>query len=78
MYFRKSYLRTTVGQTRLNIAIIHIKRSYAKSILQLLIDRIMDIFGKRNHAILCAICTHFNYFIIYWVKQIRSVALIMF
>ena len=78
MYFRKSYLRTTVGQTRLSIAIIDIERSHAKLIFQLLIDRIMDIFGKRKNAIFYEIGTNFNYFIIYWVKQIRSVALIMF
>ena len=35
MYIRKSYLRSTIGQTRLNsIAIINIERSYTNRILQ--------------------------------------------
>ena len=35
MYIRKSYLRSTIGQTRLSsIAIINIERSYTNRILQ--------------------------------------------
>ena len=47
----KSNLRSTVGQGRLNsITVIYIERSYANCILQVLMDRIIDIFGKRkNH-----------------------------
>ena len=49
-YFRKSYLRSTVGQTRLNsVAIIYIERFYANLILQVLVERIIDIFGKRKN-----------------------------
>ena len=49
------YLQTfdftyTVGQTRVrNIAIIHIERSYPNYILQVSMDRIIDIFGEKNH-----------------------------
>ena len=50
-YLRKSYLRSTVGQTRLScIAIINIERSDAKRILQESIDRIIDIFGQRKNS----------------------------
>ena len=48
--FRKSYLRSTVGQTRLSsVSIIYIERFYANRILQVLKNRIIDIFGKRKN-----------------------------
>ena len=48
--FRKSYLTSTVGQTRLSsIAIIYIERSYANCVLQVSMDRIIDISGKRKN-----------------------------
>ena len=47
-YFRKSYLCTTMRQTRLSrIAIIEI--SNANRILQVSMDKIIDIFGKRKN-----------------------------
>ena len=48
-YFRKSYLRSAVGYTRLSIATIYIERSYANRIFQVLMDRIIDIFRKRKN-----------------------------
>ena len=46
----KSYLRSTMGQTRVSsLAIINIERSYANRLLQESMDRIIDIFGKRNN-----------------------------
>ena len=48
-HLRKSYLPSTVAQTRLSsITIINIERSYANRILQKSMDRINDIFGKRK------------------------------
>ena len=42
--------RSTVGQTRLSsIAIIYIERSYANRILQVSMDRIINIFVKRKN-----------------------------
>ena len=39
-----------MGQTRLiSIAIIYIERSYANGILQVSMDRIIDIFEKRKN-----------------------------
>ena len=35
-----------MGQTRLSISIIYIERSYVNRILQVSMDRIIDIFGK--------------------------------
>ena len=49
-YFRKSYLRSTVGQTRLSsMAIIYIEIFYANRILQVPKDKIIDIFRKRKN-----------------------------
>ena len=60
-----------------SITIIHIERTYANRILQVLIE--IYIFGKRkNREKFFAICTCFNYFVIYWVKKIGSIALIVF
>ena len=57
-------------QTRLiSVAVIYIEKFYANCILQVSMDRIIDIFGKK-------IC--FNYFVVYWVKKIGSIALIVF
>ena len=40
-----------MGQTRLSsTAIIYIERSYANRILQVLMDRIIDVFGKRKNC----------------------------
>ena len=40
-----------MGQTRLSsVAIICIERSYANRILQVSIDRIIDIFGKKKNG----------------------------
>ena len=72
-YLRKSYIRSTVGQTRLNsIAIINIARSYPKRIRRKSMDWIIDIFVKiknsesflLNNWILDPICTCFNDFVI--------------
>ena len=47
--FRKLYLRSTLGQIRLSsIATIYIERSYANCILQVSMDRVIDIFKKRK------------------------------
>ena len=48
-YFHKSSLRAIVSGTNKTDAIIYIERSYANCILQLLMDRIIDIFGKRKN-----------------------------
>ena len=41
---------STVGQTRLSsIAMINIDRSFANRILQILMDRIIDIFGQKKN-----------------------------
>ena len=46
----KLYLCSAVPKTRLSsIAIIYIERSYANSILQESMDRIIDFFGKRKN-----------------------------
>ena len=54
------YLRSTVGQTRLNsIVIVYIERSYVDRSLQVLMDRIIDIFGKRMrsvHVLIVLLC----------------------
>ena len=51
MYLRKSYLLSTVGQTRLSsVVIINIERTYANRIHQESMDRITDIFGKRKNS----------------------------
>ena len=49
-YFGKLYLNSTMGQTRLSsVPITYIERSYANSILQIWMDRIIDIFlGKEK------------------------------
>ena len=40
-----------MGQTRLSsIATIYIERSYANRILQVSMDRIIDVFGKRKNC----------------------------
>ena len=53
------YLRSTVGQTRLNSIIVYIERSYVDRSLQVLMDRIIDIFGKRMrsvHVLIVLLC----------------------
>ena len=45
----KTYLRSTMGQQRVsNIALINIERAYANSVVSNDMDRIIDIFGRRN------------------------------
>ena len=67
-----------MGQTKLSItAIIYIKRSCANHILQVSVDRIIDIFGRKNRESFMR-SVRFTYFVIYWVKKIRSIALIVF
>ena len=45
----KTYLRSTMGQQRVsNIALINIERAYANSVVNNDMDRIIDIFGRRN------------------------------
>ena len=47
----KTYLRNTMGQQRVSnvhIALINIERAYANSIVNNDMDRIIDIFGRRN------------------------------
>ena len=45
----KTYLRSTMGQQRVsNIALINTEREYANSVVNQDIDRISDIFGRRN------------------------------
>ena len=45
----KTYLRSTMGQQRAsNIALINIERAYANSVVNNDMDRIIDIFGRRN------------------------------
>ena len=49
-FLHQNYLRNTMGQTGLRrVAIINIKRSYANRILQELVNRIIDIIGKRKN-----------------------------
>ena len=45
----KTYLRSTMGQQRVsNIALINTERAYANSVVSNDMDRIIDIFGRRN------------------------------
>ena len=45
----KTYLRSTMGQQRVtNIALINIERAYANSVVNNDMDRVIDIFGRRN------------------------------
>ena len=45
----KTYLRSTMGQRRVNnIALLNIERTYAYSVVNNDMDRIIDIFGRRN------------------------------
>ena len=50
----KTYLRNTMGQQGVNnvsemfIALINIERAYANSVVNNDMDRIIDIFGRRN------------------------------
>ena len=45
----KTYLHSTMGQQRVsNIALINIERVYANSVVDNDMDRIIDIFGRRN------------------------------
>ena len=45
----KTYLRTTMGQERLNsIAIINIEREYTYKVITSSMDKIVDTFGRRN------------------------------
>ena len=45
----KTYLCSTMGQQRVsNIALINIERAYANSVVNNDMDRIIDIFGRRN------------------------------
>ena len=49
-FLLQNYLRNTMGQTGLRrVAIINIKRSYTNRILQELMNRIIDIIGKRKN-----------------------------
>ena len=85
---RKSYLSSTVGQTRLSITIINIERPCANCILQESMDWINDIFGKRKRKIfsflgtwiLDPICTYFNYFVTLrsedWVNSLNYVVIL--
>ena len=76
-YFRKSYLRSTVRQKRLSsIAIIYIERSYANRILQVSMDRIIDIFGKRKKWDFFVRSVHV--LIIWLYTEFVSIALIVF
>ena len=44
-----TYLRSTMGQQRVsNVALINIERAYASSVVSNDMDRIIDIFGRRN------------------------------
>ena len=46
----KTYLRTTMGQKRLNsIALIKVERAYANSALKNDMEKIIDIFGQRHN-----------------------------
>ena len=50
-YLRKSYLPSTVAQTRLSsITIINFERSYANRILQKSMDRIMIFLEKERNS----------------------------
>ena len=42
----RTYLRNTMGQQR--VALINIERAYANSVVNNDMDRIIDIFGRRN------------------------------
>ena len=42
----KTYLRNIMGQQR--VALINIERAYANSVVNNDMDRIIDIFGRRN------------------------------
>ena len=45
----KTYLRSTMGQQRVsNIALINIERANSNSVVNNDVDRIIDIFGRRN------------------------------
>ena len=45
----KTYLHSTLGQQRVsNILLINIERAYANSVVNNDMDRIIDIFGRRN------------------------------
>ena len=46
----KTYLRSTMGQKRLNsIALINVERAYANSALKNDMEKIIDIFGQRRN-----------------------------
>ena len=63
-----------MGRTRLSsIAIIYIERSYANHFLQVSMDRVIDIFGKRKNGECFMRSVRFNY-LVYWTKNNRSVA----
>ena len=48
--FKSISINPILGQTRLSsITIIHIQRSYANRIIQVLMDRIIDVIGKRKN-----------------------------
>ena len=84
-YLRTSYLRSTVVQTRLSsVAIINIERSYANRILQKFMNRIINIFGKRNSESFLfktfeswIRSVHVLINLLYCVKKIDSIALIV-
>ena len=45
----KSYLRTTMGQSRLsNLAVIHIERETAAHVVSTEMEKLVDIFGSQN------------------------------
>ena len=85
---RKSYLSSTVGQTRLSITIINIERPYANCIFQESMDWITDIFGKRKRKIAIFffsrhlnlrsdLSVHTLIILLHCVKRIGLIALIM-
>ena len=76
--FKSISVNRILGQTTSSgIAIIYIQRSYANRILQVSIDRIIDVFGKRKNSEPFMRFVRFNCFVIYLVKKIGSVALIV-
>ncbi|CAH3142941.1 unnamed protein product [Porites evermanni] len=44
----KTYLRSTMGNNRDNIALINIEKAYANSVVNNDMDRIIAIFGSQN------------------------------
>ena len=45
----KTYLRSTMGQTRLSsLALLHIEREFVNRVITEDIDKIIDVFGQRK------------------------------